>query len=45
MSGWEIFTWICTLILGLGSIIVFIFFLTDLPSLLNNEQKRNNNEL
>ena len=45
MSGWEIFTWLCTIVLGLGSIIVFIFFLIDLPSLLNNEQKGNNNEL
>ena len=45
MSGWEIFTWLCTLVLGLGSIIVFIFFLIDLPSLLNNKRKSNNNEL
>ena len=45
MNGWEIFTWLCTLVLGLGSIIVFIFFLIDLPSLINNEQKSNNNEL
>ena len=45
MNGWEIFTWFCTLVLGLGSIIVFIFFLIDLPSLLNNKQKSNNNEL
>ena len=42
MSGWEIFTWLCTLILGLGSIVVFILFLFDLPSLLSNEQKNNN---
>ena len=39
MSGWEIFTWLCTIILGLGSIIVFILFLIDLPDLLNNKQK------
>ena len=45
MNGGEIFTWLCTLVLGLGSIIVFIFFLIDLPSLLNNKQKSNNNEL
>ena len=45
MSGWEIFTWLSTIVLGLGSIIVFIFFLIDLPSLLHNEQKSNDNEL
>ena len=28
MSGWEIFTWLCTGILGLGSIVVFILFIT-----------------
>ena len=39
MSGWEIFTWLSTIILGLGSLIVFIFFLLDLPSLLNNQPK------
>ncbi len=42
MSVWEIFTWLCTLTLGLGSIVVFILFLFDLPSLLSNEQKNNN---
>ena len=40
MSGWEIFTWLSTIILGLGSLIVFIFFLLDLPSLLNNQPKK-----
>ena len=39
MSGWEIFTWISTVILGVGSVIVFVLFLFDLPSLLNNKHK------
>ena len=39
MSGWEIFTWISTVILGVGSVIVFVLFLFDLPSLLNNNSK------
>ena len=39
MSGWEIFTWISTVILGVGSVIVFVLFLFDLPSLLNNNPK------
>ena len=41
MSGWEIFTWISVAILGLGSLIVFILFLLDLPTLLNNESENN----
>ena len=39
MSGWEIFTWISTVILGVGSVIVFVLILFDLPSLLNNKRK------
>ena len=39
MSGWEIFTWMSTVILGVGSVIVFVLFLFDLPSLLNNKTK------
>ena len=40
MSGWEIFTWISAVILGVGSVIVFVLFLFDLPSLLNNKPKK-----
>ncbi|HJL78312.1 MAG TPA: hypothetical protein QF355_03335 [Candidatus Marinimicrobia bacterium] len=39
MSGWEIFTWISVIILGLGSIIVFILFLKDVPELLKKSEK------
>jgi hypothetical protein len=39
MSGWEIFTWITVGILGIGSIIVFILFLKDVPELLNKSEK------
>ena len=39
MSGWEIFTWISVGILGIGSIIVFILFLRDLPELLKKSEK------
>ena len=41
MSSWEIFTWLSTAILGLGSIIDFVLFLLDLPSLLNNQSENN----
>ena len=34
MSGWEMFTWITVLILGLGSIAVFIFFVKDIRQIL-----------
>jgi len=30
VSGWELFTWICVLILGGGSIAVFLAFLFTL---------------
>ncbi len=39
MNGWEIFTWICVVILGLGSIIVFIFFLKDISQILKGAGK------
>ncbi len=39
MSGWEIFTWISVIILGFGSIIVFILFLKDVPELLKKSEK------
>lgn len=46
MSGWELFTWINVIILGGGSLIVFILFLYDLPKLLNqaNQSEKNENE-
>ncbi len=34
MSGWEMFTWITVLILGLGSIAVFILFVKDIRQIL-----------
>ena len=29
MTGWELFTWINVVVLGLGSVIVFVMFLRD----------------
>ena len=43
MSNWEIFTWITVVILGLGSVVVFILFLKDIKEILkkfNKEEKR-----
>ena len=34
MSGWELFTWINVAILGIGSVLVFVGFLRNLPALL-----------
>ena len=39
MSGWEIFTWITVLILGLGSITVFILFVKDIRQILKKFQR------
>ena len=39
MSGWEMFTWITVLILGLGSIAVFIFFVKDIKQILKKFQR------
>ena len=39
MSKWELFTWISVIILGPGSILVFILFLRDLPALLRKTNK------
>ncbi len=34
MSGWEIFTWFNAGVLVIGSVIVFAFFVAQLPGLL-----------
>ncbi|MCS5639215.1 MAG: hypothetical protein NZ692_02450 [Candidatus Marinimicrobia bacterium] len=39
MSGWEMFTWITVLILGLGSIAVFILFVKDIRQILKKFQR------
>ncbi len=39
MSGWEMFTWITVLILGLGSIAVFILFVKDIRKILKKFQR------
>jgi hypothetical protein len=40
MSGWEIFTWVNAWILGCGAVIVFVWFLIDLPGLLPGAERR-----
>ena len=39
MSGWEVFTWITVIILGLGSIAVFILFVKDIRKILKKFQR------
>ncbi len=34
MSAWELFTWANVAVLSLGSVVVFILFLKDVPALL-----------
>ena len=33
MSAWELFTWANVAVLSLGSVVVFILFLKDVPTL------------
>ena len=39
MSYWEIFTWLTVIILGIGSIVVFIFFVKDIGHILKKFKK------
>ena len=34
MSNWEIFTWITVIILGFGSVAVFVLFVKDIKEIL-----------
>jgi hypothetical protein len=39
VSGWELFTWINVVILGIGAAGVFVWFLADLPGLLPRQDR------
>ena len=39
MSWWELFTWLTVLILGLGSMAVFVLFVKDIFHILKKFQK------
>ena len=39
MSNWEMFTWLTVIILGTGSILVFILFVKDIKRILEKFQK------
>ena len=43
MSYWEIFTWLTVIMLGIGSIVVFMFFVKDIRSILGKFKKGKNN--
>tara|TARA_A100001011_G_C13822424_1_gene639418 strand:+ start:303 stop:437 length:135 start_codon:yes stop_codon:yes gene_type:complete len=34
MSYWEIFTWLTVIVLGIGSIMVFLLFVKDIKGIL-----------
>ena len=42
MSYWEIFTWLTVTMLGIGSIVVFMFFVTDIRHILKKFKERKN---
>ena len=39
MSNWEIFTWITVIVLGFGSVAVFVLFVKDIKEILKNFHK------
>ena len=42
MSYWEIFTWLTVIMLGIGSIVVFMFFVKDIRHILKKFKERKN---
>ena len=34
MNRWDLFTWTCVLLLSVGSVVIFCFFLRDLGGIL-----------
>ena len=42
MSYWEIFTWLTVIMLGIGSIVVFMFFVKDIIHILKKFKKVKN---
>ena len=42
MSYWEIFTWLTVIMLGIGSIVVFMFFVKDIRNILKKFKKGKN---
>ena len=44
MSSWEWFTWFNACVLGVGSVIVFVLFMRQLPNLLPRAPKSTDEE-
>ena len=44
MNGWDLFTWICALVLGVSSILIFMFFMRDARQVLQGERRNNTEE-
>tara|TARA_B100000609_G_scaffold117390_1_gene93449 strand:+ start:342 stop:476 length:135 start_codon:yes stop_codon:yes gene_type:complete len=42
MSYWEIFTWLTVIMLGIGSVVVFMFFVKDIRHILKKFKKGKN---
>ena len=42
MSYWEIFTWLTVIMLGIGSIVVFMLFVKDIRHILKKFKERKN---
>jgi hypothetical protein len=38
VNGWDLFTWVMTLILATSSLVIFLYFLRDARSILKRER-------
>ena len=38
MNGWDLFTWIMTLILAVSAVVIFAYFLRDARQILKREK-------
>ena len=41
MNGWDLFTWICSGVLMVSSVLIFIYFLRDAREILQGERDEN----
>ena len=38
MNGWDLFTWICALVLAGSALIIFVYFLRDARTILKRDE-------
>ncbi len=40
MNSWDLFTWICAIVLAVSSVLIFIFFMRDALKIIRAERKK-----